>query len=100
MSKEKAKVSVYVLAYNEEAKIEDCIKSVLWADEVVLIDSHSTDKTAQIAEELGAKVVQVDFEGFGKKFEWLAFNIRLTIGFCPLMQMNDVQKKQRKRLSK
>jgi glycosyltransferase involved in cell wall biosynthesis len=66
MSKEKAKLSVYVLAYNEEAKIEDCIKSVLWADEVILIDSHSTDKTAEIAENLGAKVVQVDFEGFGK----------------------------------
>ena len=61
-----SRISVYVLAYNEEAKIEDCIKSVLWADEVVLIDSHSTDKTAQLAEELGAKVVQVDFEGFGK----------------------------------
>ena len=66
MGKEKAKVSVYVLAYNEEAKIQDCIKSVLWADEVVLIDSHSTDKTAEIADSLGAKVVQVDFEGFGK----------------------------------
>ena len=66
MGKEKAKVSVYVLAYNEEAKIEDCIRSVLWADEVVLIDSHSTDGTPQIAENLGAKVVQVDFEGFGK----------------------------------
>lgn len=66
MGKEKAKVSVYVLAYNEEAKIEDCIKSVLWADEVVLIDSNSTDKTVEIAENLGAKVVQVDFEGFGK----------------------------------
>ena len=60
------RISVYVLAFNEEAKIEDCIKSVLWADEVVLIDSHSTDRTARIAEELGAKVVQVDFEGFGK----------------------------------
>jgi len=61
-----SKLSVYVLAFNEEAKIEDCIKSVLWADEVVLIDSHSTDKTAEITEDLGAKVVQVDFEGFGK----------------------------------
>jgi len=66
MSKEKAKVSAYVLAYNEEAKIEDCIKSVLWADEVILIDSHSTDNTAKIAQDLGAKVVQVNFEGFGK----------------------------------
>lgn len=62
----KTSISVYILAYNEEAKIKECINSVLWADEVVLIDSHSTDKTAQIAENLGVKVVQVDFEGFGK----------------------------------
>ena len=53
------------MAFNEEAKIEDCVKSVTWADEVVVIDSHSTDKTAEIARKLGAKVVQVDFEGFG-----------------------------------
>jgi len=66
VSKDKAKLSVYILAFNEEAKIEDCVKNVTWADEVVVIDSHSTDKTAQIAKELGAKVVQVDFEGFGK----------------------------------
>jgi len=59
------KLSVYILAFNEEAKIADCVKSVTWADEVVVIDSHSTDKTAEIAERLGAKVVQVDFEGFG-----------------------------------
>ena len=54
----KTSISVYILACNEEAKIEECIKSVLWADEVVLIDSHSKDKTAQIAENLGVKVVQ------------------------------------------
>ncbi|MEK9633944.1 MAG: glycosyltransferase, partial [Opitutae bacterium] len=46
----KAKLSVYILAYNEEEKIEDCVKSATWADEVVVIDSHSTDKTAEIAE--------------------------------------------------
>tara|TARA_Y100000588_G_C14249068_1_gene922728 strand:- start:1924 stop:2709 length:786 start_codon:yes stop_codon:yes gene_type:complete len=61
-----AKLSVYILAYNEEEKIADCVKSATWADEVVVIDSHSTDKTAEIAESLGAKVVQVEFEGFGK----------------------------------
>ena len=59
------KLSVYVLAFNEESKIEDCLKSVTWADEVVVIDSHSTDGTTKIAKRFGAKVVQVDFEGFG-----------------------------------
>ena len=60
------KLSVYILAFNEEAKIADTIKSVLWADEVVVIDSFSTDQTVKISERLGAKVVQVKFEGFGK----------------------------------
>ena len=64
--KDKAKLSVYILAYNEEEKITECVKSATWADEVVVIDSHSVDKTAEIAESLGAKVLQVDFEGFGK----------------------------------
>jgi glycosyltransferase involved in cell wall biosynthesis len=62
----KPMISVYVLAFNEEEKIADCINSATWADEIVVIDSHSTDKTAEIAKNLGAKVVQVNFEGFGK----------------------------------
>lgn len=58
-------VTAYVIAYNEAEKIEAAISSVLWADEIVLADSHSTDGTIEIAERLGARVVQIDFEGFG-----------------------------------
>ena len=47
----KPMISVYVLAFNEESKISDCIKSASWADEIVVIDSHSTDKTAAIAKD-------------------------------------------------
>ncbi|MDX8396603.1 MAG: glycosyltransferase family 2 protein, partial [Mariprofundaceae bacterium] len=60
------KISAYIIAYNEEDKIADAIKSVLWADEVVVIDSNSTDRTAIIAEELGARIHQVEFTTFGK----------------------------------
>ena len=60
------KVSVFILAYNSEERIERAVKSVLWADEVVVVDSYSEDRTAEIAEKLGAKVAQVKFEGFGK----------------------------------
>ena len=42
----KVQLSVYILAYNEEAKISDTIKSVVWADEIVVIDSFSSDQTA------------------------------------------------------
>jgi glycosyltransferase involved in cell wall biosynthesis len=59
------KISAYILSYNEAEKIEAAVASVLWADEVVVVDSHSTDRTVAIAEALGARVVQVAFEGFG-----------------------------------
>jgi glycosyltransferase involved in cell wall biosynthesis len=60
------KLSVYVIAYNEESKIRECLESVKWADELVVADSFSTDRTVQIAREYTDKVIQVKFEGFGK----------------------------------
>ena len=59
------KISVYIIAYNEAAKIHDCINSVLWADEIIVADSHSTDGTTEIAIELGARVVHIPFNGYG-----------------------------------
>ena len=59
------KISAYILTYNEAEKIEAAISSVLWADEVVVVDSFSVDRTAQIARSLGARVVDVQFKGFG-----------------------------------
>lgn len=58
-------VSAYILAYNEAEKLKAAAQSVLWADEIVVVDSHSTDGTAAIAAALGARVVQVPFNGFG-----------------------------------
>jgi len=60
------KLSIYIMAYHDEEKVADAVTSALWADEVIVVDSHSQDKTAEIAESLGAKVIQIDFEGFGK----------------------------------
>lgn len=59
------KLSVYIIAYNQVDKIADAIHSVAWADEVVVVDSHSTDGTTELAERLGARVEQVTFSGFG-----------------------------------
>jgi glycosyltransferase involved in cell wall biosynthesis len=61
-----SKVSAYILAYNEEAKIAEAIASVSWADEVVVADSQSQDRTVEFAESLGARVVQLPFHTFGK----------------------------------
>ena len=59
------KISAYILAFNEAEKIADAVSSVLWADEIIVADSGSTDRTAEIAQSLGARVVQLPFDGFG-----------------------------------
>jgi len=59
------KISAYILTYNEAEKIEAAVASVLWADEVVVVDSFSSDRTAELARGLGARVVEVAFKGFG-----------------------------------
>jgi len=59
------KISVYIIAYNEAEKVAATIQSAQWADEIILVDSNSTDGTQDIAIRLGARVVQVEFKGFG-----------------------------------
>ena len=58
-------LSVVVITYNEEDNIERCLKSVVSiADEILIVDSFSTDQTVAIVESLGAKVIQNPFKGF------------------------------------
>ncbi len=56
------KISVVIITYNEARNIERCLASVKnIADEIILVDSHSTDETVAIAESFGAKVYQKEF---------------------------------------
>ncbi len=57
-------ISAVIIAFNEEAKIADAIASVAWADEVVVVDSESTDRTREIAAELGARTIIEKWRGF------------------------------------
>jgi len=60
-------ISVYVIAYNDEPNMRACLDSVAgWADELIVVDSHSTDATAKIAHEYTDKVFQHEFKGFGR----------------------------------
>ena len=55
----KKKVSVVIVTKNEESNISDCIKSVFWADEIIVVDSGSKDRTCDISRKLGADVIDV-----------------------------------------
>ena len=52
----KAKISVAIITYNEEKNLPDCLKSIRQlADEIVVVDDNSQDKTREIAKEFGAR---------------------------------------------
>ncbi len=74
------KISAVIIAGNEEEKIADAIRSVDWADEVLVIDSESIDMTPEIAEGLGARVINRPWPGFSAQkqfgveaasFDWI-----------------------------
>lgn len=59
----KFSLSVCVVTYNEEENIRDCLKSVAWADQIVVVDSFSSDKTTEICREFTDEVVQREWKG-------------------------------------
>ena len=73
-------ITAYTMTFNEARQIRAVLESIRWADEIVVVDSFSTDGTVEIAREFGAKVVSEKFCGFGKlrnfaldaaKYDWL-----------------------------
>ena len=59
------KLSAIVITKNEEANLERCLRSVDWADEIIVVDSGSTDRTVEIARSFSAKVFIPEWKGFG-----------------------------------
>jgi len=59
------KLSAFVTTFNNEKTLPCCLESVKWADEIVVLDSHSTDSTLSIAKSFGAQIFQHAFLGYG-----------------------------------
>ena len=60
-------IGVLVITYNEEEMLADCLDSVTWADEIVVVDSDSKDKTREIAKEYTDKVYIREFDNFSNQ---------------------------------
>src|SRR5215208_3958885 len=76
LSDARAPLSVLIPVKNEAANVRDCISGVSFADEIVVVDSASTDGTQAIAEEAGAQVVQFVWSGnLPRKKNWALENI-------------------------
>jgi len=58
------KLSACIITYNEADRIEACLRSLDFCDEIVVVDSHSTDATRPLAAALGARVIERDWPGY------------------------------------
>jgi glycosyltransferase involved in cell wall biosynthesis len=74
------KISVVIITKNEEKNIRRCLKSIQWADEIVIVDSGSTDRTLDICQRYNCKIISTQWLGFGKtkqlainsaKYDWV-----------------------------
>jgi glycosyltransferase involved in cell wall biosynthesis len=62
-------ISIVILTRNEEVNLPGCLESVAWCDDIVVVDSFSTDRSVTIAQAAGARVVQHPFENYGAQRE-------------------------------
>ncbi len=60
-----ATLSVITLALNEEHNIAECLSGVQWANELIVVDSGSVDKTVEVAKRFTDKVLRVEWKGYG-----------------------------------
>ncbi len=63
-------ITAVVATFNVERKIRRCIESLRWADEILVVDSFSTDRTVEICSQLGCRVLQHPYESYGAQYNW------------------------------
>ncbi|MCB0721770.1 MAG: glycosyltransferase family 2 protein [Ignavibacteriae bacterium] len=64
------KISAVVLTYNSEDNLPRCLESIKWVDEIIVVDSHSKDKTKAIVLSYNAKLFERDYDGYTRQLEY------------------------------
>jgi glycosyltransferase involved in cell wall biosynthesis len=78
----RAPLSVVLIAHNAAHQLEDCLASAAFADELVLVDSGSTDATREVAARHGARVVSRDWLGYGRQKQFAVEQARHNWVLC------------------
>ena len=81
--------SIYILTYNEATEIAECIESALLSDDVIIVDSFSTDKTVEIAGSYPVKIVQHEFETHGKQRTWMLREISTKYDWVYILEADE-----------
>ncbi|NEQ95307.1 MAG: glycosyltransferase family 2 protein [Cyanothece sp. SIO2G6] len=82
-------ISIFILTYNEEVDIADCIESALLSDDVIVVDSFSRDRTVEIAKQYPIRVIQHVFESHGKQRTWMLESIPPKYDWVYLLEADE-----------
>lgn len=81
--------SIYILTYNEATDISACIQSALRSDDVIVVDSYSSDRTVEIAAQYPVQIVQHLFESHGKQRTWMLETIPTKYEWVYLLEADE-----------
>jgi glycosyltransferase involved in cell wall biosynthesis len=81
--------SIYILTHNEEFDIAGCIESAQLSDDVIVVDSYSSDRTIDIANRYPVRVVQHPFESHGKQRTWMLRSVPTKYEWVYLLEADE-----------
>ncbi|MEB3355314.1 MAG: glycosyltransferase family 2 protein [Synechococcales bacterium] len=82
-------ISIYILTHNEEVDIAACIESALVSDDVIVVDSFSSDRTIEIARRYPVRIVQHAFESHGRQRTWMLEQVPARHGWVYLLEADE-----------
>ncbi len=81
--------SIYILTYNEEVDIAACIESAMLSDDVIVVDSYSSDRTLEIASRYKAQIFQHKFESHGTQRTWMLKEISTKYEWVYILEADE-----------
>ncbi len=83
------RVSVMIFTLNEELHLPRCLDSLRWCEDVLVVDSFSSDRTEAICRERGVRFYQHAFEGFGSQRNWALDNLALRHSWVLILDADE-----------
>src|SRR3990170_3952222 len=86
-----SKISALILTYNEEVQIERCIKSIYnLTDDIIVVDSYSTDSTLDICKRYNCRIFQNKFINHGKQINWAFDNVDYNYDWILILDSDEI----------